>query len=50
MKKIILVLLLVLCFSPVSAEIKRFAIPLEDSPVIGPENALVTIVEFIDYQ
>ncbi len=32
------------------AEVKRFQIPLENSPSIGPENAAVTIVEFIDYQ
>lgn len=32
------------------AEVKRFAIPLESSPSVGPENAPVTIVEFIDYQ
>jgi protein-disulfide isomerase len=33
-----------------SAEVKRFQIPLENSPVIGSETAAVTIVEFIDYQ
>ena len=50
MKKIFLVLILVLFVSAASAEIKRFAIPLEGSPVIGPQTAPVTIVEFIDYQ
>lgn len=29
---------------------QRYKIPLENSPFIGPENAPVTIVEFIDYQ
>lgn len=50
MKKIFLFLLIVLFFGPASAEIKRFAIPLEGSPSIGPQNAPVVIVEFIDYQ
>jgi protein-disulfide isomerase len=50
MRKIFLVLLIVLFFSPASAEIKRLFIPLEGSPAIGPQTAPVTIVEFIDYQ
>ncbi len=50
MKKIFAVLLVVMLFSPVSAEIKRFAIPLEGSPFIGPQTVPVTLVEFIDYQ
>jgi hypothetical protein len=29
---------------------KRYTIPIEDSPSWGPENAAVTIIEFIDYQ
>lgn len=29
---------------------KRYDIPTENSPVIGDENAPVTVVEFIDYQ
>jgi protein-disulfide isomerase len=29
---------------------KRVAVPIGDSPSIGPENAPVTIVEFIDFQ
>jgi len=28
----------------------RYDIPIEGSPSLGPENALITIVEFIDYQ
>ena len=32
-----------------SAE-KRVTIPIGDSPSMGPENAPVTIVEFIDFQ
>jgi protein-disulfide isomerase len=29
---------------------QRYKIPIGDSPSLGPENAPVTIVEFIDYQ
>jgi hypothetical protein len=32
------------------AEIKRYTIPIENSPSWGPENAPITIIEFIDYQ
>jgi protein-disulfide isomerase len=50
MKKLLAVVLVCLFSGTASAEIKRFAIPLEGSPFIGPQNAPVTIVEFIDYQ
>jgi hypothetical protein len=33
-----------------SAEEKRFTIPLGDSPATGPENAPITLVEFLDFQ
>ena len=29
---------------------KRVTVPIGDSPSMGPENAPVTIVEFIDFQ
>jgi len=32
------------------AEVKRYDVPDRDSPVIGPEKAEITIIEFIDYQ
>ena len=41
--------LLLLGAAAFSAE-KRVAVPLGDSPSMGPENAPVTIVEFIDFQ
>jgi len=33
----------------VAADI-RYAVPAGDSPSIGPANAPVTIIEFLDYQ
>jgi len=35
---------------PAGAADVRFAVPAGDSPSIGPANAPVTIVEFLDYQ
>jgi hypothetical protein len=32
------------------ADEKRYDVPLKDSPSLGPDNAPVTIVEFLDYQ
>ena len=32
------------------AEEKRYQIPLENSPSIGPANAPVTVFEFLDFQ
>lgn len=32
------------------AEIKRYDVPLQGSPSCGPENAPITMVEFLDYQ
>ena len=29
---------------------KRYAVPIDDSPQLGPVNAPVTIVEFMDFQ
>jgi protein-disulfide isomerase len=35
---------------PAGAGDVRYAVPAGDSPSIGPANAPVTIVEFLDYQ
>jgi hypothetical protein len=51
-KRALLLFLLMLVMLPIqvlSAEM-RYSIPLEDSPSRGPEDAPVTIVEFIDFQ
>ncbi|HLE41609.1 MAG TPA: hypothetical protein VI956_08890 [Nitrospirota bacterium] len=34
----------------VLSEETRYAIPIGDSPSSGPENAPITIIEFIDFQ
>jgi len=48
---LLLVLLLPLLIAgPLGAAGDRVTIPLENSPSLGPENAPVTIVEFIDFQ
>ena len=33
-----------------SSEETRYTIPISDSPSLGPENAPITIIEFIDFQ
>jgi hypothetical protein len=42
-------LLLALVAPAVAAE-KRTNVPVGNSPSLGPENAPVTIIEFIDFQ
>jgi hypothetical protein len=36
--------------SPAVAAEKRYEMPLADSPALGPADARVTIVEFINFQ
>jgi len=49
MKKLMVFLLLLIAAVSYAAE-KRFVVPVEDSPSQGPNNAPVTIIEFIDFQ
>ena len=42
--------LMLLATSPAGAADIRYDVPAGDSPSIGPANAPVTIVEFLDYQ
>jgi hypothetical protein len=45
----IITLFLLIVGTAFSAD-KRVAVPIGDSPSMGPENAPVTIIEFIDFQ
>ena len=46
-----MIYLTVLIFaSALYADEKRFSVPVGNSPTIGPANAPVTIIEFIDFQ
>ncbi len=47
---LIMLLTLSLPLPAAIASEQRSAISLENSPSLGPENAPVTIVEFIDFQ
>ena len=44
------IVLALLSAAPAQAADVRYAVPAGDSPSIGPANAPVTIVEFLDYQ
>ncbi len=50
--KLVLLPVTILILLPVSApsEEKRYDIPIGSSPSLGPENAPVTIIEFLDFQ
>lgn len=48
--KHILFVLLVFVSTLALAEERRFDIPLGDSPSLGPTDAPVTVVEFLDFQ
>ena len=51
MKKTALtVFLFLLCFSMAFAGGERFQVPIADSPQLGPKEAPVTIIEFLDFQ
>ncbi len=50
MKRLTLAVLFFLLAGYSAAEDKRFSVPIGDSPVTGPVDAPVTIVEFLDFQ
>ena len=49
MSKGLIIALLLLSSLAFSAE-PRYDVPIGDSPSMGPENAPITIIEFIDFQ
>jgi protein-disulfide isomerase len=50
MKRSMLVIAFFLLTVSASAEEKRYSVPLGDSPTLGPPDAPVTVVEFLDFQ
>jgi len=50
MKRLVFVLLCFLIAAYAVADEKRFSVPVNDSPSIGPADAPVTIIEFLDFQ
>lgn len=50
MKKLLICLCVLLLSGMAQAEEKKIDIPVGDSPILGPADAPVTIVEFIDFQ
>ena len=49
MKKILTCIFVLLLFGIAQAE-ERTDVPIGDSPSMGPANAPVTIIEFVDFQ
>jgi hypothetical protein len=49
-KRLLLCLFIMLYAISAQAEIKRYEVPVGDSPSLGPETAPITIIEFIDFQ
>ena len=51
MQRVALIVFIVVLFCPsVIAGTQRFNVPIEGSPSLGPDNAPVVMVEFLDYQ
>ncbi len=50
MKKMLSCIFVLLFFGTALAENSHTEIPIGDSPALGPADAPVTIIEFIDFQ
>lgn len=50
MRKLFIFVILLFTASISFAEDKRYDVPIGDSPVLGPADAPVTIIEFLDFQ
>jgi protein-disulfide isomerase len=50
-KRLLFILIAILLATTYShADEKRYLVPIDDSPVLGPADAAVTIIEFLDFQ
>ena len=50
-RKLLVAILFVLLFSSLGhAAEERYSIPIDNCPFLGPENAQITIIEFLDFQ
>jgi len=50
MKNTLMCLCILLLFGVAQASDKRTDVPVGDSPTLGPDDAPITIIEFIDFQ
>lgn len=50
MKKFVFMMACILVPLSAFADEKRVVVPIGDSPVLGPADAQVTIIEFLDFQ
>lgn len=50
MKKLFILFFLCIPITLAFSEEKRFDVPVGDSPRLGPDSAVVTIIEFLDFQ
>jgi len=50
MKRLAAMLFVLLFALHSAADEKRFLVPLVDSPMTGPADAPVTVIEFLDFQ
>lgn len=50
MRRLVFAVLLLFLAVTAGAEEKRYSVPIGDSPSMGPADAPVTIIEFLDFQ
>jgi hypothetical protein len=50
MKRLAVAVLLLFLAVSAAADEKRYSVPIGDSPSMGPADAPVTIIEFLDFQ